>query len=477
MMRAMSLSQLQQVTAGHLLGSDAEFSAVSTDTRTLQTGELFVALQGPNFNGNRFVDAAAAKGAVAALVSESLTATVPTVQVVDTRIALGKLGKHNRLASSAAVIALTGSQGKTTVKEMTASILQQAGLVLSTQGNLNNDYGVPLTLLRIDSTHRFAVIEMGANAGGEIAYTTELAQPDIAHITCVAPTHVEGFGSLDGVALAKAEIWQGVRSGGVAVVNMDDANVVARFQARADVSVVSISASGNSDATYRLTAYQDLGLQGSIFSIATAQTSGAIRLPLPGKHNAANALAAAALALEAGATFAQVQAGLQHVHSVKGRLVVKAGLNGAVILDDTYNASPTSFNAAIDVLAAQPGMRIVVGGDMGELGALTIAGHRDVGAYAKAKGIDQFFATGIAMKEALAAFGNNSVHADDWAALAQALRPLLNTGVTVLVKGSRSAGMERVVQLLVTERLVTESLVAEAVAAESLLANRSVKEI
>jgi UDP-N-acetylmuramoyl-tripeptide--D-alanyl-D-alanine ligase len=470
MMRAMSLSQLQQVTAGQRFGHDAAFTAISTDTRTLQTGDLFVALQGPNFNGNRFVTTAAAKGAVAALVSESASESVPelvpestsasdalpTVVVADTRIALGKLGQHNRLASKAAVIALTGSQGKTTVKEMTASILQQAGLVLSTQGNLNNDYGVPLTLLRIDSTHQFAVIEMGANAGGEIAYTTALAQPDIAHITCVAATHVEGFGSLDGVALAKAEIWQGLRKGGVAVVNVDDANVVARFQAPDDVKVVSISANGNNQATYRLTDYQDQGLQGSRFAITTAQTRGEVHLPLPGKHNAANALAAAALALEAGATLAQVQAGLQQMHSVKGRLTIKAGVNGAVILDDTYNASPASFKAAIDVLAAQSGTRIVVGGDMGELGVFTAEAHREVGAYAKAKGIDQFFATGSAMKAALTAFGANSVHAEDCQALANLLRPLLKLGVTVLVKGSRSAGMERVVQLLLANHSVTE---------------------
>lgn len=451
MMSSMQLSQLQQITGGILHGKDSSFSAVSTDTRSLQAGDLFVALKGPNFNGNTFIDLAATKQASAALVSECLSDALPALQVDDTRIALGQLGRHNRLQSNACVIALTGSQGKTTVKEMTAAILQQSGAVLSTQGNLNNDYGVPLTLLRIERQHRYAVIEMGANAAGEIAYTTQLAQPDVAHITCVAPTHVEGFGSLDGVAAAKAEIWSGLRSNGVAVLNLDDANVMENFIPLPGVRVTTVSARGKSLADYRLSNFVDDGLAGSQFTLETPQGSTAVVLALPGRHNAANALAATALALEAGATLTQVQSGLQQMHSVKGRLVIKRGLNGSVILDDTYNASPASFKAAIDVLATQPGVRIVVGGDMGELGSMKEEGHREVGSYARAQGIEHFYATGSLMREALAAFGSNGVHAADCAALGVLLRPLLNEQVSVLVKGSRSAGMERVVQLLVEQ--------------------------
>jgi UDP-N-acetylmuramoyl-tripeptide--D-alanyl-D-alanine ligase len=448
MIAAMPLSRLQQITAGQLHGEDRSFSAVSTDTRTLQPGELFFALKGPNFNGNQFVELAAQKQACAAVVSEAVVSSLPTVHVADTRIALGQLGRHVRQQSRARILALTGSQGKTTVKEMTAAILRKAGAVLSTQGNLNNDYGVPLTLLRLEAVHDFAVIELGANAVGEIAYTAAITQPDIAHITCVAPTHVEGFGSLEGVAAAKAEIWQGLQQQGVAVLNLDDSNIMQNFMPRPDLRVVTISASGKALADYRIEQLVDHGLSGSYFELQAPQGSTAIALSLPGRHNAANALAAAALALEAGATLAQVKHGLEAAHSVKGRLVIKRGRHQIVILDDTYNASPASFKAAIDVLAAQPGIRIIAAGDMGELGELKVSGHREVGAYAKACGIDHFYATGTLMREAVAAFGPTAVHAENCLELGKLLESLLDSHVSVLVKGSRSAGMERVVDML-----------------------------
>lgn len=448
MIEAMSLTQLQGI-AGGVLHGDASFASVSTDTRSLQPGDLFVALKGPNFNGNEFVGIAAEKRAGAALVSEKVSTSLPCLQVTDTRIALGQLASHVRLQSQARIIALTGSQGKTTVKEMTAAILRQAGSVLSTEGNLNNDYGVPLTLLRLEGGHKFAVIELGANAAGEIAYTAALTQPDLAHITCIAPTHVEGFGSLSGVAEAKAEIWQGLHETGVAVLNLDDSNIMRNFQPRPGLRVVTISATGKVLADYRLEEWQDKGLAGSSFVLQAPQGSVGITLGLPGRHNAANALAAAALALEAGATLAQVQTGLQQMHSVKGRLVIKRGHHHAVILDDTYNASPASFKAAIDVLATQQGIRIIAAGDMGELGDLKQSGHREVGAYARACGIEHFYATGTLMKEALAAFGPAAIHAPDCEALGRLLAPQLAGNVSVLVKGSRSAGMERVVNMLV----------------------------
>lgn len=449
MMAPMSLTQLQSVVQGTMQGSDVWFSAVSTDTRTLQQGDLFVALKGPNFNGNHFVAAAEAKQACGALVSENVPTVLPTLQVEDTRLALGKLGRHNRRQSQARVIALTGSQGKTTVKEMTATILARHGEVLSTQGNLNNDFGVPLTLLRLNPSHRYAVIEMGANAIGEIAYTTALTEPDIAHITCVAPTHVEGFGSLEGVARAKAEIWQGLGTNGVAVVNVDDDNIARNADTQMAGRIVSISATGKPDAVYRISEWSDAGLNGSSFLLHTPQGDQRIQLALPGRHNAANALAAAALAMEAGASLAQVEQGLRAMQSVKGRLNIKKGLGGAVILDDTYNASPASFKAAIDVLATQPGVRVVVAGDMGELGTLAESSHREVGEYARRKGIEHFYATGSLVRAAVSSFGSNAIHANDCGTLARLLQPLLQPGVSILVKGSRSAGMERVVKLLV----------------------------
>jgi UDP-N-acetylmuramoyl-tripeptide--D-alanyl-D-alanine ligase len=445
--KAMSLQQAQGITGGEVTGADVAFRSVSTDTRTLQNGDLFVALQGPNFDGNAFVHMAAEKHASAALVSKAMAIDLPVLQVADTRLALGKLARHNRLQATARVVALTGSQGKTSVKEMTAAILGCCGKVLSTKGNLNNDIGVPLTLLQIDADHEFAVIEMGANAANEISYTSNLALPDVAHITNVAATHLQGFGSIEGVAQAKAEIWAGIREGGCAVLNIDDDNIPRNFHARPDIRAITISAKG-SNADYQLSDYRDLQLAGSHFRLLTPQGAALIALPLPGKHNAANALAAAALAMEAGASLEHVAQGLDGMQSIKGRLMIKKGLNDAVVLDDTYNASPSSFRAAIDVLAQLPGIRIVVAGDMGELGSGEDAAHADLGAYAKAKGIKHFFATGTLCRHAVDAFGNTAVHTRDKDELAAAVLPLLGPNVHVLVKGSRSAGMEYVVKLL-----------------------------
>lgn len=448
---SMTLQEAQQVTGGIVSGGNPAFTSVSTDTRTLQPGDFFIALRGPTFNGNSFVELAAQKGACGALVSEFVSPVLPLLTVHDTRIALGQLGAYNRKRAQARVIALTGSQGKTTVKEMAAAILNCRGKVLSTRGNLNNDLGVPLTLLQITAQHQYAVIEMGANAGGEIAYTTQLARPDIALINNVAPTHLEGFGSLQGVARAKAEIWQGLLPGGTAVVNVDDANVLDAFSAREDIRRVKISASGRQDADYALEAFNDKGIAGSEFALCTPQGRFHVKLALPGRHNAANALAAAALAMEAGAGPRDVILGLGDMRSVKGRLNIRKGKRGATLLDDTYNASPASFRAAIDVLVKQPGIRIVVAGDMGELGTEKEAAHRALGQYAREQGIDYFFGTGPLTQLAVTAFGSKGVHKANYNDVAAAVLNLLAPGVSVLVKGSRSAGMERVVQQLLEQ--------------------------
>jgi UDP-N-acetylmuramoyl-tripeptide--D-alanyl-D-alanine ligase len=445
---AISLQDAQSVTGGVLTGGNPAFRAVSTDTRTLQPGDFFIALRGPTFNGNSFVELAAQKGACGALVSEFVSPVLPLLTVHDTRIALGQLGAYNRQRASARVLGLTGSQGKTTVKEMAATILACSGHVLSTKGNLNNDLGVPLTLLQIAREHQYAVIEMGANAPGEIAYTTNIARPDVALITNVAPTHLEGFGSLQGVARAKAELWQGLAPGGTALVNIDDQQILDAFTARGDIRVVKLSASGRAEADYVIEAWNDKGIAGSEFALCTPQGRFNVSLALPGRHNAANALAAAALAMEAGAGPRDVILGLADMRSVKGRLHIRQGLRGSVILDDTYNASPASFRAAIDVLVKQPGIRIVVAGDMGELGSEKEAAHRALGKYALDHGVEYFFGTGHLNQLAVAAFGSKGLHRNHVNDVAAAVLPLLAPGVSVLVKGSRSAGMERVVQQL-----------------------------
>ena len=450
MIGTMSLQQVQALTGGEMSGQHAVFSAVSIDTRTLQKNELFIALNGPNFNGNTFLAAAEDKGACAAIVTEAVDTRLPILTVQDSRIALGKMGALNRDRSSACVIALTGSQGKTSVKEMTAAILGECGEVIMTRGNLNNDLGVPLSLLKIEDKHEFAVIEMGANGPGEIAYSVGLTRPHIGHITNIAGTHLEGFGSLAGVAQAKSEIWHGIQEGGTAVVNLDD-DFASQFMAQlsrqpGNRHVVTISAKGNTEADL----YADLvnldGTRSARFTLCAPIGKIPVLLQVAGLHNIGNALAAAAIAIAAGAHLPQVKAGLEKFTSVKGRMCILEGEQQATIIDDTYNASPASFKAAIDVLVLCEGDTIVVMGDMGELGADAARGHREVGSYAREKGVTHFIATGDLSRLAVEAYGDDGVFLADKTGFGEIIRPLLGPNVTVLVKGSRSQGMEKLVQ-------------------------------
>lgn len=453
MIGTMSLQQVQALTGGEMSGHDAVFTAVSIDTRTLQDNELFIALKGPNFNGNSFIAAAEDKGACAAIVTEAVDTTLPTLTVQDSRIALGKMGALNRDRSSACVIALTGSQGKTSVKEMTASILAECGEVIMTRGNLNNDLGVPLSLLKIEEKHEFAVIEMGANGPGEIAYSVGLTRPQIGHITNIAGTHLEGFGSLEGVARAKSEIWQGIREGGTAVVNLDD-DFASQFIAQiarqpGNRQIVTVSAKGNSDADLYAENVNLDGTRSARFTLRSPIGKTPVSLQVAGLHNIGNALAAAAMAIAAGAQMPQVKAGLEKFTSVKGRMCILEGEREATIIDDTYNASPSSFKAAIDVLVLCDGDTIVVMGDMGELGDEAESGHREVGSYAREKGVTHFIATGDLSRLAVEAYGDEGIFLADKDGFAETIRPLLGPGVTVLVKGSRSQGMEKLVQQIV----------------------------
>jgi UDP-N-acetylmuramoyl-tripeptide--D-alanyl-D-alanine ligase len=448
MIRPMSLQEVQKTTGGELLGADVLFNSVSIDSRTIKPGELFIAISGVNFNGNNFVADAEKKEAIAAIVSENIKTDLPILKVADTRKALGSIGAMNRKASTACVIALTGSQGKTTVKEMVADILAECGQVLSTKGNQNNDYGVPLSLLGINPEHDFAVIEIGASAPGEVAYCVALTQPQIAHVTNVAATHLEGFGDLAGVAKAKGELWDGIKEGGVAVINIDEDYSKTWCQRAEDKAVITISAKGKQAANYFLS---EISLNNDLstdFVLHAPAGIASIHLELAGIHNSANALAAAALSMEAGASLDNVCSGLEKVKAIPGRLFRKPGLNSSTIIDDSYNASPSSFRAAIDVLVAHSGKTILALGDMGELGDEAQQAHLDIGSYARKKGVDYLFATGRLSELTACSFGEAAEFDSEREVLAQKIIPMLGPGVTVLVKGSRSAGMEQLVELL-----------------------------
>lgn len=444
----MSLQEVQTLTGGQLSCADASFNGVSIDSRTIQAGELFIAISGDNFNGNDFINVAAEKHAAAAISTEKVDSALPILQVEDSRTALGKLGAFNRGLSEAKVIALTGSQGKTTVKEMTASILACCGEVLKTFGNLNNDFGAPLTLLKLEAKHEFAVIELGANAPGEIAYSSTLTKPHIAHITNIAPTHLEGFGDLDGVARAKGEIWESLAEDGIAVLNIDDAYGSQWMEKLKSRNFVSISALGKANADYKVVDMKFDDAMHSTFSMSTPQGSLEVSLPLPGQHNIANAIAAAALSMQAGADLKSVKQGLESMQALNGRMNTMPGLNNSILIDDSYNASPSSFQAAIDVLVQHEGSTIVAMGEMGELGNDAKQAHFDIGVYAKDKGVDYLFGVGALSESALSGFAGEGKISSDLDDLAQQLMPMLNQQVKVLIKGSHSAGMDKLVQLL-----------------------------
>ncbi|MEX2130991.1 MAG: UDP-N-acetylmuramoyl-tripeptide--D-alanyl-D-alanine ligase [Pseudohongiellaceae bacterium] len=447
MIGTFQLTDLLEVLQGTMRGTDVELASVSTDTRTMRKDDLFVALKGENFDGDDYVGIAAEKGACAGLVGRYSNCNLPQLKVADTTRALGRLGNLNRQRSNARIIAITGSQGKTTVKEMAGRILTGFSDTLVTQGNLNNAIGVPLTLLRLEESNRFAVLELGANAPGEIAWTAALVQPDVAVITNAAGTHLEGFGSLRGVVAAKGEILDGLLAEGVAILNLDDPHVEV-WRERAKGKRIATFSISNKKADYRATAI-DQGIQGqSVFTLVTPTESGEVCLRLPGLHNVANAVAAAAAVMEAGAGFDSVVAGLTGMSPVKGRMSIMKGSGNSTLIDDSYNASPSSFHAAIQVLAAYPGTRILVAGDMRELGTDSDAAHRAVGKMARIAGIDAVLSIGESSRLTAEAFGSGGKHFATMQELIDGCRLLMNDTTTVLVKGSRSSGMDKIVDQL-----------------------------
>ena len=442
-----SLAWIAQATSGRLVGEDRLVEAIATDTRALPQGRdaLFVALKGGNFDGHDHVATAALGGCVAALVSREVEASIPQVVVADSERALGDFAAAVQRERGTNVLAITGSNGKTSVKALLLSILGRVGGAYANPGNRNNEIGLPLAVLDAPDDARFAVYEMGAGKPGDIAYLTAIARPDVALVNNIAPAHLQRMGSLLGVADTKAAIYDALADDGVAVVNADDAFApyfLARAQGRRSVrfgleASAEISARGI-----------DGDGEGSRFVLVAPAGEVAVALPMPGRHNVRNALAAAAMALAAGATLGQVRDGLDNVQPVAGRLVSHRLRNGAVLVDDSYNANPGSLDAAIDTLAASGDEAWLVLGDMRELGADEVALHAQAGVRAKAAGLSRLFTLGSLSQAASDASGEGARGCATHAQLGDALRAELHAGVRLLVKGSRGSAMDRVVKAL-----------------------------
>jgi UDP-N-acetylmuramoyl-tripeptide--D-alanyl-D-alanine ligase len=443
---ALASEQMQ----GRLRGSDGGFRGISTDSRTIRARELFFALQGPHFDGSRFVPQAAAAGAAGAVTSKPVDAALPLIEVEDTRRALGLMAAAWRAQMSATVIALTGSNGKTTCKELIAGCLSLAAPTLATRGNLNNDIGVPLMLADLTPRHRFAVIEMGANHHGEIAWLKSLVQPEIAVITNAGPAHLEGFGSIRGVARAKGEILQGEPRPRCAVLNADDAFFDYWKWLAADLRVVSFGLGAGADVRAVDVEITD---SGTACTLVTAEHRLEVSIPLVGRHNAQLAAAAAAAALAAGVDPATIVRGLQSARPVSGRLNALGGVGGSRVYDDSYNANPASVLAAAEFVASRPGEAWLVLGDMGELGGDAEVLHRQVGEGVAAAGVARLFAIGPLSRHSVTAFGAGGAWFESIDELVPALTHELQAAkeVNVLVKGSRASAMERVVHALAAE--------------------------
>lgn len=438
------LSEIAQAIGARQVGANQAVTGVSTDTRAAAGGMLFVALRGERFDAHDFLDQAVATGAAALMVSDAsrLPAGAAALVVDDTRLALGRLAAAWRSRFTLPVLAVTGSNGKTTTKEMIAAILKAAfgDAVLATRGNLNNDIGLPLTLLGLNAGHRAAVIEMGMNHPGEIAYLAPIGAPTVAVITNAQRAHLEGMGDLDEVAREKGAIFGGLQGKSVAVVNADDAYADYWRSLAGPHSVLTFGIDSPADVRGEVRQH---GLDITLHLIAP-QGEADIALAVPGRHNARNAVAAAATCLAAGIPLAAVAQGLAAFAGVKGRLQRRPGANGAVILDDSYNANPDSVRAGIDVLASTIGHKIMVLGDMGEIGQASAQYHDEIGGYAKSQGVDRLYTLGEASQLAAHNFGDGGQSFRSPEELLNALTPELTPDATVLVKGSRFMKMERV---------------------------------
>ena len=434
-----------------LINGDANFIGVSTDSRTVAKGELFIAIKGENFDGHEYLEQAFARGASAALVSREVAITSATPQIIvdDTILAMGQLAQFWRSQFAIPVVALTGSNGKTTVKEMLRSILvahvgaRESETILATAGNLNNHIGVPLMMMRLHHTHRYAVFEMGMNHLGEIDYLTRLVSPDVALVIMAGTAHIGELGSREAIAEAKGEIFAGLSSQGIAVVNMHDRFGSYWRELAGQRRVIGFGIDANDDVVGEFAA-QSLVIQHAGESVEA-------HLHVVGEHNQRNALAAAATAIALHIPLQTVREGLEDFEGVAGRLRAYSGHKNATIIDDTYNANPDSVRAAIDVLAAKPGKRYLVLGDMGELGTDAPAMHADIGAYARHAALNGLFALGTLTAQTVIELGRDGWHFESLDDLLEELEKVLAPNVTVLVKGSRFMKMERVVEKLVPD--------------------------
>jgi UDP-N-acetylmuramoyl-tripeptide--D-alanyl-D-alanine ligase len=452
----MMMSQVAEALGASLHGHDVMMSGVSKDTRDIQAGDLYVALKGDRFDGHQFVAEATRAGAVGALVSEFISLDLPQVRVADTRLALGQLAAYWRQKFTGKLIGITGSNGKTSVKEMCKKILaDHAGqaAVLSTRGNLNNDIGLPLMLLELREQHRFAVIEMGANHLGEIDYLTSIAHPDVALVNNVGPAHLEGFGSLENIASAKAEIYNGLSAAGTAIINLDDAfSAFWKDYCSHNCPAKKITGFSMRDATADV--YTE-AIEDGRYRIIAGNDRAELTLKVPGRHNVMNALAATAATLSLGIPLPSIVNSLSDFENIKGRLTVRHADAGYRVIDDTYNANPLSVTAAIDVLAAMQGKSaektVLVLGDMAELGTTAAQLHAEIGNKAKQAGITELYATGKLCVNTVEAFGDGGFYFANKNELIYALKKKLTGKEVVLVKGSRSAAMEEVVERILTE--------------------------
>lgn len=448
----MTLSLLAKELDTKFHGEDASFTRVSTDTRTLGRGDLFLALVGENFDGNKFIAAAEKKGACAAVVSANDSGDeshLPLLRVDDTHRALGKIANINRERSNAKVVALTGSQGKTTVKEILGEILNARAKCLITEANLNNTIGVPLTLLQIGEDDEFVVIEMGADCAGEIAFSTNITQPDLAVITNASAAHIEGFGSLQGIVSAKGEIIDGLSDNGTVVLNADDAHVPEWVRRAGNKRVVKFSyANESQDSDYYATDVEILAKGITRFKLRTPVGDRFISSKLLGKHNVVNAVIAAAAAIEVGASLDDVAQAFTSLSPVKGRLCPLPGIQGSTLIDDSYNASPNSFEAAIDVLMSFSGRKLLLAGEIKELGSETDSAHVTVGEYARDAGVDELWASGENCRQMVNAFGANGKYFASREELIDAARREASAEIVFLLKGSRGARMDMVVNAL-----------------------------
>lgn len=448
-MKPLRLSELRQALDLPAETSDACIESIVTDSRKVRYGCLFAALPGRSVDGHDFVKTAVETGAVAVLVQRPVEVTVPQLLVDDVLLALGRIASLLRQKLAPRVIGITGSNGKTTIKEMLASILRQQAEVLATEGNYNNELGVPLTLFRLEEKHRYAVLEMGASKAGDIAYLAGIAKPEVGLISNIGPAHLEGFGSVENVARAKGEMYEALPANGCAVMNGAEPWVDMWRNSNSAGDVLTFGFNKNNNKRFDI----QMPAGGSSPSVSTPLGHFNLQLSLPGEHNQLNALAAAAAAVALDIPVEQIAAGLQAVKPVPGRLNVIHADAGWLVIDDTYNANPASLYSALQVLAGMQGKAWLVLGDMKELGEDSRKLHAEVGDAARVMGVKRIFATGEMSLQTVDAFGSGARHFENREELIEALQSELRPGINCLVKGSRSMGMEQVVHAIVGNNL------------------------